>query len=107
MLRECYAHFVNRCPGVAGFEDRESLFAHLENKKIAAEVFPVRHTLAIEQAVETHDLGSVSWFPGLENPADGLTETKSYVAPLPRLVESGTYNPGILRPLKGGASCGN
>ena len=43
-------------------------------------------------------LGNVYWLPGLGNPAHGLTETKSDMGPLLRLLESGTYNPGALRP---------
>ena len=46
-------------------------------------------------------LDNVHWIPGLKDPADGLTKTKGDLAPLSSLVESGGYNPGILRPLKG------
>ena len=42
----------------------------------------------------------VFWIPGKENPADGLTKMHSEILPLLRLLESGTYNPGMLRPLK-------
>ena len=42
-------------------------------------------------------LGNVYWLPGLENPAIGLTETRSDMDPLLRLLESGAYNPGALR----------
>ena len=85
-------------------EDCESLFTHLKNKKLVAEKFFVRHFLSIRQALEVQELSSVYWIPGLGDPADGLTTTKSDRAPLLRLLKSGVYNPGILRPLKGIAS---
>ena len=65
------------------------------------EKFLVRHFLAIQQAVESGELANVYWIPGLENPADSLTKVKSDMVPLLRLMESGHYNPGVLRPLRG------
>ena len=41
------------------------------------------------------------WVPGEENPAGGLTKLHGEILPLLRLLESGAYSPGILRPLKG------
>ena len=64
------------------------------------EKFPVRHFLSIQQAPEKKELDNVYRIPGKENPADGLTKLRIEVLPLLRLLESGTYNPGILRPLK-------
>ena len=82
-------------------------YSHTSGKKAAAEKFLVRHFLAIQQAVAREELGLVYWLPGLENPADGLTKTKSDAAPLLRLLESGACNPGTLRPLRGVGSRGN
>ena len=43
-------------------------------------------------------------FPDWEIQRNGLTETQSDVASLLCLLESGTYDPGALRPLEGVAS---
>ena len=63
--------------------------------------FLVQHFMSIQQALEEKELNNVFWIPGKENPADGLTKLHSEILPLLCLLESGTYNPGILRPLKG------
>ena len=105
MLREFYGHFVDVYPGMVGLEDCESLFAHLRRKKMTTEKSLGRQLLAIQQAIEMKELGNVYWIPGLENPAGGLTRLKSDLVPLLRLIESGSYNPGNLRPLHGAASC--
>ena len=65
------------------------------------EKFLVRHFLSIQQALEEKELDNAYWAPGNKNPADGLTKLHSEILPLLRLLESGAYNPGILRPLKG------
>ena len=83
---------------MAGFEDSESLFTQLRNAKLVAGKFPVRRFLALQQAIELNELDNAYWIPGLGNPADGFTKLKSDLAPLFRLLESGTYNPGTLRP---------
>ena len=84
-----------------GPEDRESLFTHLQKKKMITEEFLVRHFLVIQQAIEIQELDIAYWIPGRANPADGLTEFHSEILPLVRLMESGTYNPGFLQPLQG------
>ena len=48
-------------------------------------------------------LGNAYWAPETEDPADGLTEVRSDVVPWLRLLESGHFNPGSLRPQKGAA----
>ena len=100
MLREFYGHFAGSKPGMIGLEDCESLFTHLKKSKIITEKFLVRHFLSIQQAIEERELDNVFWIPGKENPADGLTKMHSEILPLLRLLESGTYNPGMMRPLK-------
>ena len=55
MLREWYAHFADLSPGMAGLGACESLFTHLEHKKIATEQFLVRHFSADQQALETQE----------------------------------------------------
>ena len=101
MLREFYGHFAGMSPGLVGLEDWGSLFTHLKNSKMIAEKLLARHFLSIQQALEEQELDNVYWIPGRENPADGLTKLHSEILPLLRLLESGSYNPGILRPLKG------
>ncbi len=56
--------------------------------------------MSIQQALEEEELNNVFWIPGTENPAAGLTELRSEILPLLRLSGLGTYNPGMLRPLK-------
>ena len=101
MLREFYGHFTGLYPGLAGLEDCESLFTHLKKSKMITEKFLARHFLSIQQALEQKELDNAYWIPGKENPADGLAKLRSEILPLLRLLESGAYNPGILRPLKG------
>ena len=99
MLRGFYGHFVDPFPGLAGLDGCESLSAH--QKQMIAEKFSARHLVAIRQAIEVQSLGNAYWIPGKENPADGLTKLHNEIFPLLRLMESGTYNPGVSRPLKG------
>ena len=77
MLRGFYARFSDLSQGLAGHDDCESLLTHLKNRQIATEKFSVRRFPAIQQVLETQELGNVYWHPGLEYPADGLAKTKS------------------------------
>ena len=104
-LREFYGRFLDIRPRMVGFEDCESLFTHLKNKKVITEKFLIRHFLAIQQAPELKELDNAYWLLGLGNPADGLTGKKRDIGPLTQLLESGLYNPGTLRPLRGVAFC--
>ena len=88
---------------MAGMEDCESLFTRLKKNKLITEKFPARHFPAIQQAIEPQELDNVYWIPGKENPAGGLTQLHSEILPVLRLMEAGTCNPGLLRPLKGAA----
>ena len=94
MPREFFTHFRGLSPCMAGPEDFESLRTHLKNKTIFAEKFLARRCMAIQPAIETRGLGNVYWPPGLGNPADGLAETLSALAPPLRILGSGMYNPG-------------
>ena len=69
-----------------------------------AEKYVVRHFLRIQQFIEEGDLDNVYWIPGTENPADGLTKIRSEMGPILALLETGRFQPGLLRPLKGLAS---
>ena len=105
MLREFYGHFLDFYPGMVGFEDCESLLTHLKHEEVATEKFLVRRCLATKQAFKLKELGNVYWTPGFGNPAAGLTKIKGDLAPLLRLLVSGSRNPGTLRPVRGAASC--
>ena len=88
-------------PRVVGLEDCGSLFTLLETKKMIAEGYLVRHFLSIQHGVEAGDLGDEYQPPGTDSPADGLTRVRIDMVPLPRLLESGRFRPGQLRPPKG------
>ena len=63
-----------------------------------------RHFLSIQQFIGEGELENVYWIPGVENPADGLNSLRSEMGPIMTLLETGRFQPGILRPLKGLAS---
>ena len=88
-------------PGAIGFEDRESLLAHLQSRKMIAEMYSGRHFLSIQQAPEQGDLANSHLLPATENPADGLPTEQSEMVPLLRISESGRFCPRSLRPPKG------
>ena len=104
LLREFYGPFPRISPGLVGMEDCESLFAHLKNKQMITGKYLVRHFLSIQQFLEDGELENVYWIPGTENPADGLTKLRSEMGPITAPLETGRFQPGILRPLKGVAS---
>ena len=104
LLRDFYAPFAHLSPGMVGMEDCESLFTHLKNRKMVTEKYLIRHFLSIQQFVEDGELDNIYWIPGAENPADGLTKIKSEMGPISSLLETGGFQPGLLRPLKGLAS---
>ena len=81
-------------------EDCESLFTYLKAKKMITEKYLVRHFLNTQQAFEGRDLDNANWLTGAENSVDGLTNVRSDMVPLLRLLGSGRLNPGSLRPLK-------
>ena len=66
-----------------------------------AEDYPLRHFVIFKQALGEGDLENANWLPGTENPAHSLTEARSDVVLLLRLLGSGVFCPGHLRPLKG------
>ena len=68
------------------------------------EKYLVRHFLSIQQFLDEGELGNVYWIPGVENPADGLTKLRSEMGPIMTPLETGRFQPGTLRPLKGLAS---
>ena len=87
-----------------GLEACVSLITHLKTNRMIAEKYLVRHFLRIQQAFEESDLENASWLLGREAPADGLTKVRSDMVLLLRLLESGRFYPGQLRPFEGVAS---
>ena len=104
LLREFYGQFSRISPGWVGMGGCGSLFTHLKNRKMVTEKYLVRHFLGIQQSLEEGELENAYWIPGTENPADGLTMLRSEMGPIMALLETGRFQPGILRPLKGLAS---
>ena len=104
LLREFYSPFSRIAPGLVGMEDCESLFTHLKNRKMVTGKYLVRHFLSIQQSLEEGELENVYWIPGTENPADGLAKLRSEMGPILALLETGRFQPGVLRPLRGLAS---
>ena len=101
LLVDTFGPFEGSNPGVVGLEDCESLFTHPKTKKMVAEKCLVRRFLSIQEALEEGDLENAYWLPGTEPSADGPTKVRSDMVPLLRLLESGGFCPGQLRPLKG------
>ena len=71
---------------------------------MVTETYLVRHFLSIQQFLEDGELENAYWIPGTENPADGLTKLRSEMGPIMALLETGRFQPGVLRPPKGLAS---
>ena len=101
MFPEFYGHCLNLYPGMVGLEDCESLFTDIKKKQVVAETFLVRHFLAIQRTIEMDELYNAYWIPGFGSPPGGLTKLKSDLVPPLRLIESGSYSPGTLRPSNG------
>ena len=104
LLKEFYGLFSRVSPGLVGMEVCESLFTHLKNREVLTEKYLVRHFLGIQQSLEAGELENVYWIPGTEYPADGLTKLRCEMGPILALLETGSFQPGVLRPLKGLAS---
>ena len=102
-LRDIYAPPQGLNPGMMGLEDCESLFANLNPKKMIAGKNSPRHFLSAQQALEEGGLDNLYWLPETGNRGGGLTRLHSDMPPLLRLLESGHFIPGSLRPLKGAA----
>ena len=68
---------------------------------MVARWYVVRDSLGIQQFLGNGELGSVYWLGGLANPADRITEVKSDMIPLLRLLVLGAFHLGVLRSLRG------
>ena len=104
LFREFYAPFSRISPGMVGTEDCESLFTPLKNRDMVSGKYVVRHVSSIQQFIEDGELENANWLPGAENPPDGLSKIKSEMGPILALIETGRFQPGLLRPSKGLAS---
>ena len=101
LLKDFFGPFDDSDPGTVELGDCESLTTHLKTEKMIAEEYAERHFLSTQQAFGEGEMDNVFRVPGTENPADGLTKVRSDMEPLLRLLESGHFYPGSLRPLKG------
>ena len=86
--------------GILSDRDLDTPKTNMKSESIT-EKFLARRFLSIQQALEEKELDNAYWIPGKENRADGLTKLRSEISPLLRLLESGAYTPGMLRPLRG------
>ena len=98
LLKDCFEAFGGLGPGMAWLEDCEGAFSNLETRKTIVRKYLVRCFLSTHQALGECELDNGFWSRGTKNPADGLTQVRSDMAPLFRLLESGHLNPGALRP---------
>ena len=101
LLKGSFGPFEDMNTRLVGWGDRESRFTHLKTKKMIAEKYLARHFRSTQQALEEDDLENADCLPGTEHPADGRAKARSDMAPLSRLLESGRFDPGSLRPLRG------
>lgn len=75
-----------------GSGDSEGLSTQLKTRKLITKRYlaPI-----IQRALEAGDLDNAHWLPGMGNPADGLTDVRSDMAPSSGLLESGRFDPGF------------
>ena len=99
--RERPDHFLDLSPVEIGFGDCDSLFARMKKRKAAAKKYSPRNSRGKRRSLESRELGNSRLLPGLGNPADAPTEVVSDMAPLRRLLVSGTVSLRIRRPLRG------
>ena len=97
--RRAGPHGLDLPPGLAGPEDCDSLFTHLQTNQTIDEKYSAWRPLGIQQASDDGD--NAYRIPGPGIPADGLTDVKSGLAPLLRLLHSGSFCPEAIRPLRG------
>ena len=101
LLPDIYAPFEGLAPGMVGVEACRKLRTDLKTTRASAKKYLVSHFLSIRRALEQGRLGNVNRLPGTRNPAGGLTEVRSDMAPLSRIPGSGRFNSRSLRPLEG------
>ena len=100
-LRYFYEAIEGLGPGSLGLGYCGSFFTRPKTKRAIIETYPVRHFVSIWLAFEQGELGNVNWYPGAGAPAGALTEVRSDMTPLSRILESGRFHPGSPRHLKG------
>ena len=101
LLREFYVSFSRISPSLVAMQDCDSLLTHPKNLKMITEKYLVCHFLSIQLLIEEGELDNAYWLSATENPADGLTKIKSEMGPISSPLESGRFQPGLLRALKG------
>ena len=101
LMRDFCEPFDSLGPGMASLDACESLFTNPKTERMIAGEYLVRRSMSTQQPLERRELNDAYWRPGAELPADGLTKVRGDMAPLLRILESGGFNPGSLRPGKG------
>ena len=101
LLREFYAPFPRISPGMVSMEDRESLCTHFKNREMVTGKYLVRHFSPIQQFIEDGELGNAYWLPRGWKPGRRTFKIESEMGPILSLSETGRFQPGLLRPLKG------
>ena len=100
LLRAFFSPFEELTSGMLGLEDCESLASHVKNREMIAGKNLSRHFLGIQQFSEDGELDDVCALPSTKNPADDLANIEGETAPILSLLETGGFQPGVLRPLK-------
>ena len=100
LLRDYYGPFAGVNPGLVGLADCESLFTHLNTKKMIAEEYLARHFLSIQKALRGRRLGKCVLVAGTGNPVDGLTKVRSDSVRLCAFMESAVSIRGLCDPSK-------
>ena len=101
LSKACFGPFEGANSGATRLENCESLRTHLKNKKMITEKYLVRRFLSTQQSLEEGGLENAYWLPRAEKSADGLTNVRSDMDPPLRLLESGRFYSGQLRPPEG------
>ena len=101
LMRDLFGPLGDSALEVARLKECESLFPRLNDEKMIAAKYAARHFLSSQRALGQGVLGNIYWLPGLDSPAGRLTEVRSAMAPLLRILESGRFCLGSPWPPKG------
>ena len=93
--------FVVFGPSTLGLEYCGNLSTRPRGEATITEKCLARHFSGIQQVLRTGELDNISWLPGTGNPGGGLTEVKIEMVPLLRMLQSGAFCPGAIRPMRG------
>ena len=94
-LRKFYSPFADTGPDVAGSGGCQIPPTHLLNRKMAAEMYPARHSSTTQEAVRPKTMSDVCLWPGPGNSAGGPTEQKCDTAPVLPKMMGGAFSLGL------------